>query len=254
MDKYDIAFSYASEQKEIIEKYENKLKKLGLKVFIDIEHPELFVFKHVPDILKRVYDDSEIVMLIFLSKDYVNKAFTKYEGHIAFDRLLTDERLAIVKLDDSTLSWLPSSFFYYDINKYSFEEICGSLYSAIKRYQIPRIQTLFKNINCFIKSNFQEIDCTLNKETCYIYNIHSLNNKKIKIVFIEGLDRILLFVCTDLDCPFPAAEIYISGKNIVLENRGFSHKFDLIKKYFNEDEFLSDLNQVIDILLEKKYD
>lgn len=53
MDKYDIAFSYASEQRKIIEKYEKKLKELGLKVFIDIEHPELFVFNHVPDILKK---------------------------------------------------------------------------------------------------------------------------------------------------------------------------------------------------------
>ena len=93
MDKYDIAFSYASEQREIIKKFEKKLMELGLKVFIDIEHPELFVFKHVPDILKKIYEDSEIVMLIFLSKDYVNKDFTKYESHIAFDRLLSDKRL-----------------------------------------------------------------------------------------------------------------------------------------------------------------
>lgn len=111
MKKYDIAFSYASEQKDIIEKYSKKLKKMGLNVFIDTEHPELFVFRHVPDTLKQIYDDDEVVMLIFLSRDYAKKDFTKYEGHIAFDRLLNEKRLAIIKLDDSSLPWLPSSFF-----------------------------------------------------------------------------------------------------------------------------------------------
>lgn len=254
MDKYDIAFSYASEQREIIEKYEKKLKELGLKVFIDIEHPELFVFKHVPDILKKIYDDSEIVMLIFLSKDYINKDFTKYESHIAFDRLLTDKRLTIVKLDDSMLSWLPSSFFYYDIHKYSFDEICGSLYSAIKKYQIPELQIIYKNINNFLKSKFQKMDCLLNKDTCVIYSIDLLHNKKIKITLNEGLDKILLFLCAELECLFPIAEIYISEKSIVLENRGISPKFDLFKKYCNEEVLQSDLYQIIDNILEKKYD
>ena len=118
MNKFDIAFSYASEQKMIIKQYSEKLEKLGLKVFIDTEHPELFVFKHVPDILKEIYDDEKIVMLVFLSHDYIKKDFTKYESYIAFERLLAKKRLAIVKLDDSTLSWLPASFFCYDKNKY----------------------------------------------------------------------------------------------------------------------------------------
>lgn len=254
MDKYDIAFSYASEQRKIIKKYEKKLKELGLKVFIDVEHPELFVFNHVPDILKKIYDDSETVMLIFLSRDYAKKDFTKYEGHIAFDRLLTDKRLTIIKLDDSTLPWLPSSLFYYDINKYSFEEICGSLYSAIKGYQIPKLQILFKNVNNFLKSKFKEINCSLNTETCVIYRINLLDNEKIKITLNEGLDKILLFVCTDLECLFPVAEVYILKKNIVLENRGISHKLDLVKKYLNEDEMLCDLYNIIAHLLDKKYD
>ena len=121
MDRYHIAFSYASEQKEIVDNFAEKFQKLGLDVFIDTEHPELFVFKHVPDILKSIYDDEEVVMLIFLSEDYVKKDFTKYESYIAFDRLLKEKRLAIIKLDSSTLSWLPPSFFYYDINKYTLD-------------------------------------------------------------------------------------------------------------------------------------
>lgn len=250
MEKYDIAFSYASEQKDIIKNYSEQLQKLGLKIFIDTEHPELFVFKHVPDTLKVIYDDDEIVMLIFLSKEYAKKDFTKYESHIAFDRLLTEKRLAIIKLDDSTLPWLPSSFFYYDINKYSFDEICQSLYTAIKKYEIPGIKNLFNSINDFILSNYTELDCLLDSKTCALYDAKKKNKGKIKIVLNESLKRILFYYFINSDSPFPVAEIYISEKNIVLENRGFSDIFGLEKIYLSESELQSDLKMVMNNLLE----
>ena len=98
------------------------------------------------------------------------------------------------------------------------------------------------------------MDWSLNTETCVIYRINLLDNEKIKITLNEGLDKILLFVCTDLECLFPVAEVYILEKNIVLENRGISHKLDLVKKYLNEDEMLCDLYNIITHLLDKKYD
>lgn len=254
MDKYDIAFSYASEQKEIIEKYSKKFQELGLNVFIDIEHPELFVFKHVPDILKAIYDNDEIVMLIFLSKEYAKKDFTKYESHIAFDRLLTEKRLSIIKLDNVTLPWLPSSLFYYDIRKYTFDEICQSLCNAIRGYQIPDIKVLFKNLNNFLLSKCPQLRLFIDNKTCVIYNIQSLNENKIKIVFNDSLKRILLFYDKASDSPFPIAEIYILGKNIILENRGISNTFDLIKNYLTENELQNELLVLVKKLLEKSYD
>lgn len=251
MDRYHIAFSYASEQKDIVNNVAVKFQKFGLKVFIDTEHPELFVFNHVPDILKSIYDDHEVVMLIFLSKDYVKKDFTKYEGHIAFERLLTNKKLAIIKLDSSTLPWLPSSFFYYDINKYTLDQICESIYKAIKGCQITNIEDLFQNTNNFLTCNVQKINRSFNSKTCVIYNMEPYNKNKIKIVLFEDLKRILIYHYINVDSPFPIAEIYISDKNIVLENRGFSDTLGLVKKYFNENELQQDLSKIITNLLGK---
>lgn len=253
-DKYDIAFSYASEQKEVIEDYSKRFQVLGLNVFIDIEHPELFVFKHVPEILKAIYDDDEIVMLIFLSKEYVKKDFTKYESHIAFDRLLSEKRLAIIKLDDVALPWLPSSYFYYDINKYSFDEICQSLCNAIKGYQIPNIENLFRNINDFLIVNFPQFDCLLSSKTCNIYSIDPSGDLKMKITFNRDLNRILFYQSKESAYIFPIAEIYTTSKNIVLENRGFSCKIDLIIRYPNESELQSDLIKIMSDRLNKNND
>ena len=68
MGEYDIAFSYASEQSSLVEQYKKELQAMGIKVFIDTEHPELFVFNYVPDVLKRIYESEEIAMLIFYLK------------------------------------------------------------------------------------------------------------------------------------------------------------------------------------------
>lgn len=256
MKKYDIAFSYASEQKDIIEKYSNKFRSLGLDIFIDTEHPDLFVFKHVPDTLKQIYDDDEIVMLVFLSKDYAKKDFTKYEGHIAFDRLLKEKRLAIIKLDDSSLSWLPSSFFYFDVKKYTFDEICQSIYKAITKYSLPTISTLFKNINEFLLKNIKCLKLCLNTNTCIKFRIEDLGNTTIKISLNNDLQRILLFLydISNTDSTFPVAEIYISEKSIVFENKGISDALELITKYTNEDEIKNELLKLLNNLLEKKYD
>lgn len=130
---FDIAFSYASEQIEIVNEFKQKLTSLGLNVFLDTEHPELFVFNNVPEVLKSVYDDENTAMLIFLSNDYIKKNFTKFEGHIALDRLLEGKKISIIRIDDSELPWLPSSHHFFDIRKNNINYICNAILSALKK-------------------------------------------------------------------------------------------------------------------------
>ena len=99
-------------------------------------------------------------------------------------------------------------------------------------------------------SNIQKINQSLDSKTCVIYNMEPYNKNKIKIVLFEDLKRILIYHYIYVDSPFPVAEIYISDKKIVLENRGFSDTFDLAKKYFNENELQHDLSIIITNLME----
>lgn len=146
-------------------------------------------------------------------------------------------------------------FFYYDINKYSFNEICQSLYNAINKYSLPNVDTLFKNISEFLSINVKWIKLCLNTETCVKYEIENLSNSTIKIVLNKDLQRILVFFdFSNNDSTFPVAEIYISEKNIILENKGISDTLELVTKYVNENEFKDELFKVLSELSEKKYD
>ncbi len=250
MEKYDIAFSYASEQKDVILKFSHKLQKLGLKVFIDTEHPDLFVFKHVPDVLKGIYDDNDIVMLIFLSKDYIKKDFTKYEGYIAFDKMLKEKRLAIIKLDNSTLSWLPSSFFYYDINKYTEDEICNSLYSATQKDKLPTIDTIFEDIEILLKNKYKKWSINSQSKMKKIYKI----NDKVKLKFSlnEGSKTIYVSIVFDEKEPLlPHADIHIDEQFIVFQNNGLNDNIPLFKKSSSKTEFYNMITEIFDITLER---
>ncbi len=256
MERFDIAFSYASEQSEIIEQFKMRLKELGLSVFIDTEHPELFVFKHVPDVLKGIYDYDEIVMLIFLSKDYAKKDFTKYEGHIASERLIKEKRTAIIKIDDATLPWLPSSLHFFDIRKNSIDYICKALYVAIKGESLCDTKTLFKNIKDYLILKCGQLKTNLNSETCVIFNIIKSKEKYIKMYYNKETKRILFFYISSYieEKYFSIAEIYKFENKYIFYNKGISDTQNVISEFVNENELNINILSNLNIFLSNIYD
>ena len=256
MKNFDIAFSYASEQSKIVEVYKKKLEELGLSVFIDTDHPELFVFKHVPEVLKKIYDDNETAMLIFLSEDYARKDFTKYEGHLAFDRLLTEKRLAIIRIDDTKLPWLPSSLHFFDIQKYSIDSICLALYVSIKGEYLADMKTLFENMKSYLMRNCKYINIRLNSETCMIFNISSDEKSYIKINYSSEAQSILFFYNSSHieETSFSVAEIYKNENKFVLYNKGICNSGDLISEFVSENELCCRVSSYLNNFLENLYD
>lgn len=239
---YDIAFSYASEQKDIVNTYKKTLVKLGLNVFIDTEHKEKFVFKYVPDEIKKIYDDKNIVMIIFLSKEYVEKNYTKYEGHIASDRLIAEKRLGVIRLDNATLDWLPSSLHYFDNRRETVDDICKSLYVSIKSNSLVSLSCFFSNVVEFIIENSKNFSRKYISENCIIFSVNSNKKSYIKIKYDEICERILfLFSSTHTDdFIFPIAEINKKGDSFVFINKGISDSKCLISKYVSERQLSKD--------------
>lgn len=239
---FDIAFSYASEQIEIVNKFKQKLTSLGLNVFLDTEHPELFVFNNVPEVLKSVYDDENTAMLIFLSNDYIKKNFTKFEGHIALDRLLEGKKISIIRIDDSGLPWLPSSHHFFDIRKNDINFICNAISSALKKSNSPLdTEKVFVALNMHLnkEENFiedQEI------KSCYIYKVSSKTNSRLKINYCPKQNKIAIyFYSIDVEPLFPIAEISTLDNSYILFNRGISNDLSLTSNYKCEGELLETL-------------
>jgi len=221
MVNFDIAFSYASEQKLIVDEFKIKLQELGLKVFMDSDYPELLAFNHVSDVLKPIYENENIAMIIFLSEDYKRKKFTKYESRIAFDRLLKEQRLGIIRIDDSALPWLTESIHYFDVRKNDTDFICNALYRAIKGVALQNVAELFIVLSDYITQNCINLEKSSSSEKCNVFKLIRKENAYIKIICSDKENYISVFFYSSfVESFFTIAEIYVNEKTFTFFNKG----------------------------------
>lgn len=121
--KYDIGISYASEQRKYVQQLTDSLDKVGLKYFVDYNEPELLWGAYIPEALRKIYIEESQIVLVILSSEYTEKAYTKFESRIACERELSGDSFLIIKTDDVTLPWLNSTYGFINSSKYSTEEI-----------------------------------------------------------------------------------------------------------------------------------
>lgn len=106
---YDVALSFAGEDRAYVEECANILGALGIRVFYDsYEQSELWgkdLFAYLADI----YSNKAKYVMVFVSKHYVEKRWTKHEFKFINERMFKSdtEYLLPVLLDDTSLLGIP---------------------------------------------------------------------------------------------------------------------------------------------------
>lgn len=113
--KYNVAISFAGEDREIARQIRDELKKFPLSVFFDEDEnllgEDLLVY------LSNVYGKQSDSVLILISKHYAEKAWTRYERRHAFSTALQKQSPYVfpIRLDDTELEELPNSIVHLRI-------------------------------------------------------------------------------------------------------------------------------------------
>lgn len=121
--KYDVAISYASEQRQYVFELSQELQKLNLDVFADFIEPERLWGSYLPEELRKIYYNESKIIIIFLSNEYVQKGYTLFESRIAMEKSLTNLPFLIIKYDDVELPWLNTTIGYVNWGEYSLSEL-----------------------------------------------------------------------------------------------------------------------------------
>lgn len=114
---YDVALSFAGEDRAYVEEVAKGLDRLGINVFYDrFEQVNLWgadLAKHLGNVYGR---DSRFVVL-FLSVYYASKAWPDHEKSFALGRHLKGEvgRILPVRFDDTVVEGLPPTLGYLDL-------------------------------------------------------------------------------------------------------------------------------------------
>lgn len=122
---YDVALSFAGEDREYVEKVAERLKDLNVEVFYDrFEQVDLWG-KDLAEHFGEIYSKNSRFVVIFASHAYTTKAWPTLEKRHALSRYLTGdkERILPVRFDDSDIPGIPSTIGYLDLRVLTPEKL-----------------------------------------------------------------------------------------------------------------------------------
>lgn len=125
VEDYDVALSFAGEDRKHAEALAASLRDARLRVFYDnFERADLWgkdLFQH----LAEVYGKKSRYCIVFVSENYLKKNWTKHELRQAQSRSFEFDREFIlpVRVDDAILPGLPSTVGYVDLRQTSIQHV-----------------------------------------------------------------------------------------------------------------------------------
>ncbi|MFE3898545.1 MULTISPECIES: toll/interleukin-1 receptor domain-containing protein [unclassified Priestia] len=132
---YDIAISFAGEDRKIAEEIANKLNELGIRVFYDNFEKAILWGKDLYTHLSDVYGEKAKYCLMIVSKSYAKKHWTNLERKAAQAKAFREEHEYILplRLDDTEIPGLLSTTGYIDIRDTNIDEIIDLITQKILR-------------------------------------------------------------------------------------------------------------------------
>jgi len=131
--KYDVAFSFAGEDRKYVEDVANYLKENGVKIFYDkFEIVDLWG-KDLGIHFDYVYRKSAKYCVPFISKHYKEKVWTNYEIKSAISKAIesNEEYILPVRFDDTELPGIRPTIGYINLNDYSPFQLADLLLKKI---------------------------------------------------------------------------------------------------------------------------
>jgi len=117
---YQVALSFAGEQREYVEGVARALKERGVEVFYDRFETVTLWGKDGLEFFHQVFSADTGYVVMFISKDYVAKEWTRHERRAAFSRAIKEEGEYVlpVRFDDSIVPGLPDTLQYVKAEQY----------------------------------------------------------------------------------------------------------------------------------------
>lgn len=121
----DIAISYASEQEEYVEAVVVNLRETAVNVWYAPFTPETLWGEDLIQYLDRIFRHEARYCVMFISKEYVSKAWPSHERRSALSRQLREQEAYIlpVRFDDSEVPGLNPDVGFVRADDYSPEEL-----------------------------------------------------------------------------------------------------------------------------------
>jgi hypothetical protein len=115
--EFDVALSFAGEDRKVVSRIAKGLVAEGVRVFYDEYEQKQLWGKDLYQHLQSVYRDKARYCVIFVSRAYARKLWTKHELRHAQERAFKESREYILplRLDDTEIPGVPITVGYLDL-------------------------------------------------------------------------------------------------------------------------------------------
>lgn len=115
--EFDVALSFAGEQRDYVRAVASELAKNGVHVFFDEDNEIALWGKNLAEELQRIYMTASNVVVMFVSEDYAKKSWPIHERQSAIARAINERREYILpaRFDNTTLPGLDPSLSYLSL-------------------------------------------------------------------------------------------------------------------------------------------
>jgi hypothetical protein len=127
--EYDVALSFAGEDRATADQFANLLTSKDIKVFYDRYEPAALWGKDVVDHMVNLYARKARYCVLFLSQHYPLRKWTEVERTSAQERAFRDanEYILPILLDDVEVAGITETTGYQDLRQHSMESIASVL-------------------------------------------------------------------------------------------------------------------------------
>jgi len=136
---YDVAFSFAGEDRQYADRLAGLLKEKGIVVFYDAYERANLWGKDLYVHLQEIYRDRARYCVVFLSSAYADKLWTRHELRQAQERAFREcrEYILPIRIDNTTIPGINETVGYVDVHTTPLEEIAEWL---VEKLNGPRVQ------------------------------------------------------------------------------------------------------------------
>lgn len=234
--KYDVALSFAGEDRKYVEEVALFLKKKNIAVFYYYFEEEALWGKNLISYLEEIYTNKSKYCVVFISQYYVQKEWTCYESAAAMVRLLNSnmkqkEYLLPVKFDETKVSGVLSTIGFIDGKKKTPDEL-GNLIikklhtSDLKNSELMSIELFKNNLITVLSKDFPPywvINCEETEQNIrfqytyhdFLYYLEFVFQMEEKVLLLNGGYTDLFF---DTHTFIPSAKITLNFENELISN------------------------------------
>lgn len=182
--KYDVALSFAGEDRACAEAVAEALRRRQISVFYDKYEKATLWGKNLYTYLSDLYQNQARYCAMFLSRHYAEKLWTNHERQAAQARAFSEnnEYILPIRLDDTEIPGLPHTIGYLSWSQETAETIADAIAAKLDREQVyvaaPKVEvkhpTSWIDLQPLYFESFDAADADVDDPATLRRKIHSM--------------------------------------------------------------------------------